>query len=135
MICHKYLRQWLNIPVCGTFEILQWNKGRYGQEILDIISKHMLCHLTFQQCLKGFIIEDIRNLHNVTSEKSNIQYNTFQTTKAALKMIREKKTAKLESLEFLGTVTKEIWKTTLPKVNDAWFKAQHRLPKNIYSLL
>ena len=133
MICHKYLKQLLNIPVCVTVEILQLNKDRYGQEILDISSNHMLCQLTLRQCLKNSISEDIRNLHNVTSEKLKIQYDPFQTTKTALKMICEEKTTKIESLEVQGAVIKEIWKTALPKAKDAWFKAQHRLPKNIYS--
>ena len=47
-------------------------------------------------------------------------------------MIREGKTAKIESLEVQGAVIKEIWKRALPKAKDAWFKAQHRL-KNIYN--
>ena len=116
MICHKYLRQWLNIPVCGPVEILQLNMGIYGQEILDISSKYTICQLTFLQCLKNSMNEDIRNLHNVTS---NIQYNSFQTTKAALKMIREETRAKIESLEVQGAVINEIWKTALLKAKDA----------------
>ena len=121
------------INTINTVEILQFNKGRYGQEILDTSAKHTLCQLTFRQCLKNSINNDIRNLYSLTSQKSDMQYDSFQTIKAALKKIHEEKTAKIESLKVQGAVIKEIWKTALPKAKDSWFKAQHRLPKNNYS--
>ena len=103
MASHNYLRQWLNIPVCGKVEIARLNKGSYGQEIVDISSKHKLCHLSFRQCLNISINDDIRKLHSCTSEKSN-QYDSFQTTKAVLKRIREEQTAKIESFNVPGAV-------------------------------
>ena len=104
MICHGYFRKWLDIPVCGTVEILQLSKAQFGQEIIDTSTKHTLCQVTFRKCLKNSINEDIRYLHNATSEKTNIQYDSFHTTKLALKKIREDKKLKVESLQVQSAV-------------------------------
>ena len=81
MICHGYFRKWLDIPVSGTVEILQLlsSKAQFGQEVIDTSTKHTLCQVTFRKCLKNSINEDIRYLHNATSEKTNIQYDSFHT--------------------------------------------------------
>ena len=131
MICHGYFRKWLDIPVNGTVEILQLSKAQFGQEVIDTNTKHTLCQVTFRKCLKNSINDDIRYLHNTTSEKTNIQYDSFYTTKLALKKIREDKKSKVESLQVKSTVITELWKTALPKARDFWFKVQHRLPRNI----
>ena len=91
--------------------------------------------MTFRKRLKNSINEDIRYLHNATSEKTNIQYDSFHTTRLALKKIREDKKLKVESLQVQRTViTETLWKTALPKAKDFWFKVQHRLPRNILIL-
>ena len=79
------------------------------------------------------INDDIRYLHNITSENSNIQYDLFHTTTLALKKTREDKKLKVESLQIQSTVITELWKTALPKAKDSWFKVQHRLPRNIFN--
>ena len=71
MICHGYFRKWLDIPVSGTVEILQSSKAQFGQEVIDTSTKHTLCQVTCRKCLKNSINEDIRYLHNATSEKTN----------------------------------------------------------------
>ena len=133
MICHGYFRKWLDIPVSGTVEILQLSKAQFGQEVIDTSTKHTLCQVTFRKCLKNSINDDIRYLHNTTSEKTNIQYDSFHTTKLALKKIWEDKKSKVESLQVQSTVITELWKTALPKAKDFWFKVQHRLPRNIFN--
>ena len=133
MICHGYFRKWFDIPVSGTVEILQLSKAQFGQEVIDTSTQHTLCLVTFRKCLKNSINDDIRYLHNATSEKNNIQYDSFHTTKLALKKIREDKKSKVESLQVQSTVITELWKTALPKAKDFWFKVQHRLPRNIFN--
>ena len=120
MICHGYFRKWLDIPVSETVEILQLSKAQFGQEVIETSTKHTLCQVTFRKCLKNSINDDIRYLHNATSEKTNIQYGSFHTT--TLKKIREDKKSKVESLQVQSTVITELWKTALPKAKDFWFK-------------
>ena len=85
MNCHGYFRKWLDIPVSGTVEILQLSKAQFGQEVIDASTKHILCQVTFRKCLKNSINEDIRYLHNATSEGTNIQYDSLHTSKLAPK--------------------------------------------------
>ena len=108
MICHGYFRKWLDIPVSGTVEILQLTKAQYGQEVIDTSTKHTLCQGTFRNYLKNSINDDIRYLHNIASEKSNIQYDSFHTTKPALRKIQEDKKLKAESLQVQSAVITEL---------------------------
>ena len=88
--------------------------------------------VTRRKCLEHSLNEDIRYLHNVTSEKSNIQYDSFHSAKQALKKIRDDKKSKIETLQVQGSVVTELWKTALPKAKNYWFQTQNRLPRNIF---
>ena len=79
IICHGYVRKWLDTPVSGTVKILQLTKAQFGQEVIDTSTNHTLCQVTFRKYLKSSINDDIRYLHNITSEKTNIQYASFHT--------------------------------------------------------
>ena len=131
-ICHRYFRRWLEIPVSGTVEILQLSRSLFGLEVIDVSTKFTLCQVTRRKCLEHSLNEDIRYLHNVASEKSNIQYDSFHSSKQALKKIRDDKKSKIETLQVQGSVVTELWKTALPKAKNYWFQTQHRLPRNIF---
>ena len=95
MICHGYFRKWLDIPVSGTVEILQLLKAQFGQEVIDTSTKHTLCQVTFRKCVKNSINEDIRYMHDATSEKTNIQYDSFHKMRLTLKKTLEEKNLKV----------------------------------------
>ena len=99
----------------------------------SLVKAQNMLLVNFRKCLKNSTNEDTRYLHTTTSEKTNIQYDSFDTTKIALKKIREDKKMKVESLQVQSAITTELWKTALPKAKNFWFKVQHRLPRNIFN--
>ena len=131
-LCHNYFRRWLNIPAGGTVQILQLSKSKFGMEILDISTKFTCCQITIRQCLNKSPNPDIRNLFKITSHK-NTPYDSFSSTKDALKNIRNQKELTVRNLEVQGAVVKDLWETALPSAREYWFKAQQTLPRNIYN--
>ena len=89
-LCHNYFRRWLYIPAGGTVQILQLSKSTFGMEILDISTKFTCCLITIRQCLNKSPNPDIRNLFRIMSHKNTL-YDSFSSTKDALKNIRNQK--------------------------------------------
>ena len=121
MVKHPRGRNCTNIT---AFEIEIWDG--------NINTKFTCCLITIRQCLNKSPNPDIRNLFKITSHK-NILYDSFSSTKDALKNIRNQKELTMRNLEVQGAVVKDLWETALPSAREYWFKAQQTFPCNIYN--
>ena len=59
-LCHNHIRHWLEIPPCGTIEILLLSTTQYGINLLDISTKFEQCQVTIRKSLKESPNEGIR---------------------------------------------------------------------------
>ena len=75
--------------------------------IIIIIICCCCCQITIRQCLNKSPNPDIRNLFKITSHK-NIPYDSFSSTKDALRNIRNQKELTVRNLEVQGAVVKDL---------------------------
>ena len=47
----SYLRLWLDIPICGTLDIITLTKKHYGLNICLVSEKFIQCQVAYRQCL------------------------------------------------------------------------------------
>ena len=132
-LCHNHIRCWLEIPPCGTIEILLLSTTQYGINLLDISTKFEQCQVTIRKSLKESPNEDIRELFQITSVGSNIKYDSFQSTREVLSQTRQSKTEKITGLKSQSEVVTSVWQEALVSTRSKWFSVQKVLPKNIFN--
>ena len=131
-LCHNHVRRWLEIPPCGTIEILLLSTTQYGINLLDISTKSEQCQVTIRKSLKESPNEDIRELFQITSVGSNIKYDSFQSTREVLAQTRQSKTEKITGLKSQSEIVKSVWQEAPVSTGSKWFSVQKVLPKNIF---
>ena len=89
-LCHNHIRRWLEIPPCGTIDILLLSTKQYGINLLDISTKFEQCQATIRKNLKESP-NDIRELFQIISFGSDIKYNSFQSNREVLAQTRQSK--------------------------------------------
>ena len=132
-LCHNHIRRWLEIPPCGTIEILLLSTTQYGINLLDISTKFEQCQVTIRKSLKESPNEDIRELFQIRSVGSNIKYDSFQSTREVLAQTRQSKTEKITGLKSQSEVVTSVWQEALVSTRSKWFSVQKVLPKNIFN--
>ena len=132
-LCHNHIRRWLEIPPCGTIEILLLSTTQYGINLLDISTKFEQCQVIIRKNLKDSLSEDIRELFQITSVGSNIKYDPFQSTREVLAQTRRSKTQKTTGLKSQSEVVTSVWQEALVSTRSKWFSVQMVLPKNIFN--
>ena len=132
-LCHNHIRCWLEIPPCGTIEILLLSTTQYGINLLHISTKYEQCQVTIRKSLKESPNEDIRELFQITSVGSNIKYDTFQSTRGVLAQTRQSKTEKITGLKSQSKIVTSVWQEALVSTRSKWFSVQNVLPKNIFN--
>ena len=65
-LCHNHIRCWLEIPPCGTIDILLLSTTQYEINLPDISTKCEQCQVTITKNLKESPNEDIRELFQIT---------------------------------------------------------------------
>ena len=132
-LCHNHICHWLEIPPCGTIEILMLSTKQYGINLLDISTKFEQCQVTIRKSLKESPNEDIRELFQITSVGSNIKYDSFQSTREVLTQTRQSKTEKITGLKSQSEIVTSVWQKALVSTRNKWFSVQMVLPKNIFN--
>ena len=131
----KHLRLWLSIPISGTLDVITLSRDKYGLNVVMTSSKTVQCRTTFRQCLKHSTNPDIRELHKNTSENTNIQYDTYKSTREVIKDIRNKTITHISHLTTQKLVISAIWEYADAKFNKNWQKMLSKLPRGIYSFV
>jgi hypothetical protein len=66
MMCHNKFRAWLEIPPCGTLDILLLAKSKFGLNIIDISAKFTQCQVVLRSKLKNSSSPDIRQVYKAS---------------------------------------------------------------------
>ena len=133
-IVSKYIRIWLDLPVCATLSNIFLSSNKFGLNICPPSVKFTECQAILRIALRSSPNADITNLWRDTSVGSNLQYDTYRNTKDVLKSFRCNQEEKLRNHlisqgSFFSTVTSQA----LLKLNSLWSSAQGTLPKNIFN--
>ena len=49
-IVHKYVREWLEIPISGTLDIISLSKEKFGLGFISVSTRYMQCQSTIRNC-------------------------------------------------------------------------------------
>ena len=135
-ILSSFIRSWFGIPISGTLDFTTLSKKYFGLNIIMTSSKFIQCQVTFRKNLKNSINPDIQKKFNDTQKEQNIQYDSYCSTREALKAIRKKTatdaSAKLTTQKL---VMSSIWEFADEKFTKYWYKALDKLPRGIYSFV
>ena len=130
----NYVRSWLELPVNATLKIASLSRDKYGLNFINISTRFTQCQLTFRKALKNSTNENINKLHQVTQKGTNVQTESYLSTRDAIKKIRSStETAIKEELSTQSLVVKSIWEQGCSKYNSSWGKVLDSLPRNLYS--
>ena len=130
----NYIRSWLELPVNGTLKIATLSKSKYGLNFIKISTRFTQCQVTFRNALKDSSNKNIQKLHQVTKKGTNIQHDSYLSTRDAIKQIRARTETEIqEELATQSLVIRSIWEQSCAKYNSSWCKVLDSLPRNLYS--
>ena len=133
-IVSQFLRKWLEIPISGTLANVFLPNNKFGLNICPPSVKFIQCQTVLRKALKSSNNSDIRYLWNSTNCHTNIQYDSFNTTKDVMKNFHKEQEHRLDNdLLSQGFFFVNIINYSLTKLNTIWSTAQSKLPKNIYN--
>ena len=132
-ILKAYIRQWLEIPISGTLDILALPKSKLGIGLISVSDRYMQCQVTLRNCLKNSTNSDVRKIHAQTISGPNIKIDSFPSTKEMIKDLRLDKEKSICKLTTQSLVIKAMWSNTMKEMTSNWQKIIQILPKNIYS--
>ena len=132
----NYMRSWLELPVSGTLKIATLSRSKYGLNFINISTRFTQCQVTFRNALKNSSNRNINKLHHVTKNGTNIQVDSYISTRDAIKQIRSRTESEIkEELTTQSLVIKSIWEQSCTKYNLPWCKVLDSLPRNLYSFV
>ena len=130
------MRSWLELTVNCTLKITTLSKSKYGLNFINISTRFTQCQLTFRNALKNSSNKNINKLHQVTKKGTNIQAESYLTTRDAIKKIRSTTETQIkDELTTQSLVIKAIWEQGCTKYNTPWCKVLDSLPRNLYSFV
>lgn len=132
-ILNGYVRQWLEMPISGTLNILSLAKSKFGIGLITVSSRFLQCQVIIRNRLKNSQNADIKKIHTVTSAESNLKIDTFTSTQEIIKEVRNDNVEKITKLSSQSLVVKSIWNFTMKTTTSIWQKVLQTLPRNIYS--
>ena len=136
MMCHNKFRAWLEIPPCGTLDILLLAKSKFGMNLIDISTKFTQCQVVFRSKLRNSSCSDTGHLYKASSTNTNVQYDRYLKPKEVIKEIRAKLVANITNhLTSQSLVIKSLWNESFPDIVKDWHATIHKLPKNIYNFV
>ena len=130
-----YLCRWLEIPINGTLDICLLSRSRFGLDLILPSTKLIQCQSVIRQRLKNSPNADIRAIYEDTSKGSNVQYDTFQSTRNVIKSIRNTKEDRVaQELKSQGLALSFLLTDVLSSTIKLWWSiAQSALPRNIFN--
>ena len=132
----SHVRTWLTIPVSGTLEIVTLTQQKFGLSLILLSSQFTQCQVTFRQSMKHSKNADIRQIYTETRRNTNIQYDCYQSTRDAIKSIRNKSIEKVSTqLTTPKLVISSIWLHAVDQLTKYWFKTVTNLPSGIYNFV
>ncbi|CAB3997967.1 Hypothetical predicted protein [Paramuricea clavata] len=136
MMCHNQFREWLEIPPCGTLDILLLAKSKFGLNIIDISAKFTQCQVILRSKLKNSSSPDIRQVYQASSTNTNVQYDRYLKPKEVIQEIRAEKVANITyNLTSQSLIIKSLWNEAFPEIVKDWHATIDKLPKNIYNFV
>ena len=79
------------MPISGTLDIIRPPRSNFGLNIVPITTKFIQCQLTIRNCISNSSNEDLKFIHQETSQGKNVQYDTFKSTHEVLKVMQKEK--------------------------------------------
>ena len=136
-IASKYIRKWLDLPVCATLSNIFLPQNRFGLNICPPSVKFSEGQTSYEcltKCNKIFTNDDIKTLWRDTSHGANLQYDSYRNTKEALNAFRSEQEERLTAhLVSQGSFFSTVITQAMPKLNSVWSIAQKNLPKDIFN--
>ena len=86
------------MPISGTLDIISLPRSKFGLNIVPISTKFIQCQLTIRNCINNSTNEDLKFIHQETSQGKNVQYDTFKSTREVLKVMRKGKEEHIATL-------------------------------------
>ena len=128
-----YLRRWLEIRINGTSDICLLSRTRFGLDLILPSTKLIQCQSVIRQRLKNSPNADIRAIYEDTSKGTNVQYDTFRSTRNVIKSIRKTKEDRVvQELKSQGLTLSFLLTDVLSSTIMLWSVAQSALPRNIF---
>jgi len=135
-VLSSFIRSWLGIPISGTLDFITLSKTNFGLNLIMTSTKFIQCQVTFRKNMKNSTNTDIRKIYNETQKSQNIQYDSYCSTREALKSVREKTAADtIANLTTQKLVISSIWEFADESFNKFWYKSLDKLPRGIYSFV
>ena len=133
-LCNQYIRDWLEIPISGTMDIVSLPKSKFRLNIIPVSTKFTQCQATIRNCLKNSVNDDIRHIHEATSYGTNVQYDKYKTTREVLKDMRAATTDHITTkLTSQGFIIRAIWDAVMPEYKGLWLSTFDKMPRNIFN--
>ena len=133
-IAAKYIRKWLDLPICATLSSTFLPCNKLGLNICPPSVKFSECQTILRTAVKSSPNADIRGLWKDTSNGPNMQYDAYRNTKDVLMSFLCKQEVKLnDHLVSQGYFFSAVVSQALPTLNSVWSSVQGHLPKNIFN--
>ena len=131
-IASKFIRQWLEIPIASTLNVIRQSKNKFGLGITLLSDRFTQCQVTLRNKFKNSSNQDIVEIYDVSKGK-NTTYDQYKSTREAINDIRNDVEIDTSTFTTQGLVVKTISDYADKKHTTAWHKALSTLPKNTYS--
>ena len=133
-VVSRFVRQWLELPICSTFSSLILSTSRYGINLILPSAKFIECQTIIRNALKSSPNPDIKSLWADTSYGTNLQYDQFQNTKQVLKAVQHEHEDRIKNtLLSQGLVISSILKYSCQRTASIWSIVQQNMPRNIFN--
>ena len=132
-VVSRFVRQWLELPICPTFSSSILNTSKYGINLILPSVQFIECQTTIRNALKSSPNPDIKSLWADTCYGTNLQYDQFQNTKQVLKAVQHEHEDRIQStLLSQGLVISYILKYSCQRTTGIWSIIQQNMPKSIF---
>ncbi len=84
-LINKYIRKWLEEPISGTLSNVYLTSNKFGLNIIPTSVKFTQCQTVLRNALKTSPNDSIKELWKSTNNYTNIQYDSYHSTKEVLK--------------------------------------------------
>ena len=75
---------WLEIPIVGTFDIIQLSKGKFGICYIMISTRFAQCQTVIRNNLRKSTNSDVVKIYHDTNCDTILQYDQFKSTKEVI---------------------------------------------------
>ena len=132
----KYIRQWLELPICATLSTLVLSKSKYDISLILPSTKFAQCQVVMRNALKSSPNTDINALWSLTSSGCNIQYDQYRNTTQVLTAIRDDNEDRIRhELKSQGFVLSSILLQGSKHTRHLWTKVHCNMPRNIFNFI